>query len=212
LAAKPRPPLGEKSVRILGLLLFIAGLALSFGSKAIFDAATSREIARFNVYENGTFKPAEFDLGPSQAPLGLKVEMSETGQGQYIPDAGAALTVIATHEGRSTFTSAVTFSEEDRTSTPGTGPAIYAKKIGRIAELSDGTYKFVVSEGDADAIALESVELVLMANAFTEMPDFSTFGTVLIWLGAALFVLGLRRRNRVDPGAPAAPSKWGRGN
>lgn len=39
----------------------------------------------------------------------------------------------------------------------------------------------------------------------------STIGTMLIWLGAGLFVLGLRRRNRVDPDVPPASSKWGRG-
>jgi hypothetical protein len=213
LATKPRPPLGEKSVRIIGFLVFVAGLLLSFGSSYLFNAATSREIARFTVYQGGAFQPADIDLGPSQAPLGIRVELAEGGQGQYVPDLGAAaFTIIATHEGRTTFTNAVSFSEDDRTSAPATGLTTYAKNIGQIAELSNGKYKFIVGEGDADGIALQTIELVLLANDFTEMPDVSTLGTILIWLGAALFFIGLRRRNRVAVDAPPEPSKWGRGS
>jgi cytochrome c biogenesis protein CcdA len=58
----------------------------------------------------------------------------------------------------------------------------------------------------------DAISTILEASPSAIIPYISTLGTVLIWLGAALFVLGLRRRNRVDPAARPAPSKWGRGN
>jgi cytochrome c biogenesis protein CcdA len=57
----------------------------------------------------------------------------------------------------------------------------------------------------------DAISTILEASPSAIIPYISTLGTVLMWLGAALFVLGLRRRNRVDPSAPPAPSKWGRG-
>jgi hypothetical protein len=54
-------------------------------------------------------------------------------------------------------------------------------------------------------------DLVVQAIPPALLTYASTIGTMLIWLGAGLFVLGLRRRNRVDPDVPPAPSKWGRG-
>ena len=132
--------------------------------------------------------------------------------GQYQPALGeAALTLTATHQGRSAFAGAVVFSEADRLKSPATGATEYSKNIGRIADLSAGIYVFAAGEGDAENIALQSVELVLLANAFATMPDVSTYGTVLIWLGAGMFVLGLRRRNRTADNELPAPSKWGRG-
>ena len=197
-------------MRWLGFLVFLAGLALSFGAAAIFQTATSREIARALIYENGSFKPFEIDLGPSQAPLGLKIIMREGGQ--YSPALGeAALTLTATHQGRSAFAGAVVFSEANRLNSPATGAAEYTKNISKITDLSSGSYVFSAGEGDAENIALQSVELVLLANAFETIPDVSTYGTILIWLGAGLFVIGLRRRNRAAENQPPAPSKWGRG-
>ena len=197
-------------MRWLGFLVFLAGLALSFGAAAIFQTATSREIARAIIYENGAFSPFDIDLRPSQAPLGIQLIMRESGQ--YNPALGeAALTLTATHQGRSAFAGAVVFSEADRLKSSATGATEYVKNIGRIADLTAGSYVFSAGEGDAENIALQSVELVLLANAFETMPDVSTYGTILIWLGAGLFVIGLRRRNRVIDGQPAATSKWGRG-
>ena len=58
----------------------------------------------------------------------------------------------------------------------------------------------------------DAISTIMEATPSAVIPYISTIGTVLIWLGAALFVLGLRRRNRVDPAKPSEPSKWGRGD
>ncbi len=58
----------------------------------------------------------------------------------------------------------------------------------------------------------DAISTIMEASPSAIIPYISTLGTILMWLGAALFVLGLRRRNRVDPSASPAPSKWGRGN
>ena len=58
----------------------------------------------------------------------------------------------------------------------------------------------------------DAISTIMEASPSAIIPYISTLGTVLIWLGAGMFVLGLRRRNRIDASAPPAPSKWGRGN
>ena len=57
----------------------------------------------------------------------------------------------------------------------------------------------------------DAISTILEASPSAIIPYISTLGTVLMWLGAALFVLGLRRRKRVEPATPTAPKKWGRG-
>lgn len=68
----------------------------------------------------------------------------------------------------------------------------------------------MLSFGNAEVFGA-SIGLILQDLPLAIMPDVSTLGTVLIWLGAGFFVLGLRRRNRVAANAPPPPSKWGRG-
>ncbi len=58
----------------------------------------------------------------------------------------------------------------------------------------------------------DAISTIMEASPSAIVPYISTLGTVLMWLGAALFVLGLRRRNRITPNETEAPSKWGRGN
>jgi hypothetical protein len=204
--------MGEEGVRLLGLLLFIAGLALSFAPAATFSQFLGREIARETVFEDGAFREAVVDLNPALAPAAFRLRIEE--DGRYDPASGqAALAVVISHSGQSGFAAPVIPTERDRApEAVQSGAVVYDVAVTRFSELVSGPYRFTVSEGDADEIGLTRVDLVVQANAFVEPPDFAFYGNVALWLGAALFFIGLRRRNRnraANPSEPPAP-KWGR--
>jgi hypothetical protein len=200
-------------MRIFGLLSFLIGLALSFAPEEVFSQFLGREIARETVFENGAFREAIVDLSPALAPAAFRLRIEE--DGRYVPASGqAALAIVISHSGQSGFAAPVIPVEEHRSAEAGeTGAVIYDVPVTRFSELASGPYRFTVSEGDADEIGLTRVELIVQANAFAETPDFAFYGNILLWIGAAMFFIGLRRRNRAraaNPAEPPAP-KWGRG-
>jgi hypothetical protein len=202
-------------MRLIGFLLFVLGLVLMLAPERLTQMLVDREIARATVFENGEFRPFEIALGPSQAPLALVIRAEEGGV--YNAGTGmAALTLVASHSLGSAFASGVSFDASDRSATPDNhasgGAVTYEKRVGRIAELASGPYRFVAAEGDADVIDLRRVELVLLANAFA-LPDFSNFAIGMVWAGAIIWFIGQRRRSRkLAANPPAASSnKWGRG-
>jgi hypothetical protein len=204
-------------MRLFGFLVFALGLVLMLAPRLVTDQLVDREIARAVVFENGEFKPFEIDLGPSRAPLAIVVRIEEGGD--YEQGSGmAALTLVASHDGRSAFAGAVAFDnadwiepENDQTSA---NAVLYEKRIGRIAELFSGTYRFTAAEGDAEAIALQRVELILRANSFGK-PDLTNLAIAMVWIGAILWFIGQRRRVRRMASTPVKPerpdsTKWGR--
>lgn len=195
-------------MRFLGFLVFLGGIALSFGPTEWLDGWFSREIIRERVHSGEGFTPVSVALSPAMAPVAILIEMRE--RGAYDPaDGAAALAVVATQNGKQAFATAVNFTAEDRGIDP-QGIAVYSKQIGRVAELTNAEYRFVVSEGDAEPIDIEAVDIVLLANAFAAKPDFGFYGNIAIWLGVAMFVIGLRRRRNAAAEAPPPAPKWGR--
>jgi hypothetical protein len=202
-------------MRFLGFLLFVLGLVLMLAPSAITSRIVDREIARAAIYENGAFQPFDIELGPAQAPVAIIIRLEEGGAYE-VGDGTAALALVASSAGRSVFAQAVTFDNADWIE-PASDPAstetvIYEKRIGRIAELAGGSYRFEASEGDAEPISLQRVELVLRANAFA-VPDVSNFAIAMVWVGVILWVIGQRRRARklvANPPPPPPAPKWGK--
>jgi hypothetical protein len=199
-------------MRLIGFLLFALGLALSFLPGEILPRIVGREIARAVVFENGAFTPFDIDLGPELAPLEFDATMVEGGQ--YVPGLDqAAFTLVVNAASSSQFTAAIAFSERDRQSNVD-GTTQYTRSIGRLGEVSGGIHTFAFGPGDADAIDIKSIELVLRANAFDiDADDLAFYGNIAMWVGAVTFFIGLRRRNRRAASAPPPPpvNKWGRG-
>ncbi|NJR14043.1 MAG: hypothetical protein HC779_07680 [Phyllobacteriaceae bacterium] len=182
-------------MRLIGLLLFAIGLALSFLPGEILPRLVGREIARAIVFDNGAFTPFEIELDPELTPLEFDAVMVEGGQ--YAPRLDqAAFTLIVNSATGTAFTAAIAFAERDRVSTAD-GTTQYTRSIGRLSELAGDTYIFEFGPGDADAIDLKRIDLVLRANAFDlNAEDLAFYGNIAMWVGAVAFFIGLRRAGR----------------
>jgi hypothetical protein len=206
--------MGEKVVmRFLGFLLFAAGLTLSFAPANILSMVIGREAARAALYASGAFSPATLQLSPAMAPAVIRIEMREGGA--YDPASGdAALALVIGQGGATRYAEPLAFVAADRDEAAD-GTVLYARDVTRFTTPAEGDYQFTLSEGDADPIDLRSVDVVVLANALAGPEDLGFYGNILMWVGALLFFLGLRRRKPAkadtpEPPAPPAP-KWGRG-
>ena len=197
-------------MRILGFLMFVAGLALSFAWQPISAMVANREIGRWALIDaEGHFAEPTIPLALTQSPVGVEVEM--TVGGTYVVRPGsAALTLTADHAGKTILAEPLTFDGAEPMQGSAQGHIVLRQSVGTIEPLTGGDYHFVPGPGDALPDNLVSAVLVLRANAVTDDSLVEKTGTGLIWAGAILFVIGLRRRNRRDA-APPPPPQWGRG-
>jgi hypothetical protein len=210
LAAKPRPPLGEKSVRWLGVLVFLAGLVLSFGApRAIDHYSKSRETSG-TVFERDKAINSLVSISNIENKIDLEIWLSLF----YL--VGSYETRVATVSLKKRNSGDVIISQTilKKDLKKNSNPANIGKYLFELKGI-----KVDPGEYDLDAILLDQYRLNIGWIEYTAKPilsfrdaDFSFFGNMALWLGAALFILGLRRRNRVDAAAPPAPSKWGRGS
>ena len=196
-------------MRILGFLMFAAGLALSFAWQPISAMVANREIGKWALIDaEGHFAEPTIPLTLTQSPVGVAVEM--TVEGSYVASSGAAaLTLTADHAGKTVLAKPLTFDGSDPMEGSTPGHIVLYQLVGTIEPLTGGDYHFVPGPGDALPDNMVSAVLILQANAVTDSTLVEKTGTGLIWAGAILFVIGLRRRNRSDAAPP--PPQWGRG-
>lgn len=200
-------------MRVLFLLILIAGVLIGIGYPFAIQNFSGREIGRFPVYDRASgFRPVETDLSASDAPLRVLVDMTSIGN-LVLNGAQTALTLTASTGGRTVLASALTFAhQEPRSDNPQTGGIIYRDDAGTIASIDDGTYRFVVGPGDADSIEMRSVQLVLRAGGLPIDARAVPVGYGLMAVGFIGLVLALRRRSRTPPADDLPPPpKWGRG-
>jgi hypothetical protein len=205
LATKPRPPLGEKSVRWLGVLVFLAGLVLSFGLDHMTNRKSSPYFAELYGEDFQILIPYSF----SDCPFEVKATISQSKReaSKTIP----AFWFLASDNSKILLNGGLYYREGDQIIEERGDFLKFTKNLFRIDCSVAGEIKFKIKMSstniDPRYLAIHTVK-----NAIYIPPLVKTIGTIGLWLGAAMFVLGLRRRNRVAVDASPAPSKWGRGN
>jgi hypothetical protein len=197
-------------MRIVFLLLLIAGIGLGIGYPFAVQNISGYEIGRYPAYDRqGGFRVVEENLSPADAPVRVLVDMTSIGS-VTLSGAQTALTLTASLDGRTVLASTLTFAhQEPRPDSPQASGTIYRDEAGMIDPVEGGRYRFVIGPGDAEGIDMRSVELVLRAGAFDLDPRAVPVGYMLMAIGFIGFVLALRRGRKPTP-APPAP-KWGRG-
>lgn len=196
-------------MRILFLLVLIAGLGLGIGYPWAVQNMSGREIGRYSVYQRGGgFRTVDVQLAAADAPVRVLVDMTSIGN-LTLSGSQTALTLTASTGGRTVLAETLTFAhQEPRNDSPQSGGITYRDEAGVIDPVAPGTYTFVVGPGDADDIEMRSVELVLRAGAAGLDPRAAPIGYVLMAVGFVGFVLGLRGgRGSAEPPKP----RWGRG-
>jgi hypothetical protein len=199
-------------MRIVFLLILIAGLVLGIGYPFAVQNISGYEIGRYQAYDRqGGFRVVEENLSPADAPVRVLVDMTSIGS-LTLSGVQTALTLTASLDGRTVLASTLTFAhQEPRPDSPQASGAIYRDEAGMIDPVEGGRYRFVIGPGDAEGIDMRSVELVLRAGAFDLDPRAVPVGYMLMAIGFIGFVLALRRgRSPKTPPAPPPPPKWGR--
>lgn len=193
-------------MRILFLLIALAGVALGIVYPAVIDTMTGTEIGRFRVYERSAFKSATAVLAEADAPVRAILEM--TTQGVYVmPAAAAHLTLTASAGGRTVLAEPVVFvSQQPPKDVPAEQHLVAG--AGTIDPVTPGPHLFVTALGDVDSLPMKSVDLVLRRNAQSPDERAQPIGYVLIAVGVVGFILSLTRGG----GRPPEPPKpqWGR--
>ena len=197
-------------MRIIFLLMFVAGLAVGIGYPFVVANVSGYEIGRYPAYDRqGGFKVVEENLAPADAPVRVLVDMSSLGS-LTLDGATTVLTLTATVEGRTVMASTLKFAhQQPRSDNPQTGGMIYRDEAGMIDPVESGRYRFVLGPGDAEGIEMRSAEIVLRAGAFDLDPRAVPIGYAMMALGFVGFFVSLQRRNKTPP-PPPPPPKWGR--
>lgn len=203
-------------IRLLFLLLLLAGAGIAFAYPWASENFERREIGNWRVQEAARgFQPVEARLEPADAPVGVVLEVTAV-----VPpalDAGqSVLTITVAAQGRTVLARSLDLTgAEGREDSPQTLQKIYRIEAGAIPSVEAGAYTFTVGPGDAEGVDLFSVDLRLIAaGAYDERAQPIGFSVMAI--GFIGFVLTFRRRDGGGGGSrgggtvqPPKP-RWGR--
>ncbi|MBL8584349.1 MAG: hypothetical protein JNL61_19270 [Rhizobiaceae bacterium] len=202
-------------MRLVFVLIFLAGIAAGLGYPWIANNFSGEEIGRFPVYERGgDFRPVTVDLAAADAPVRVLVDMVSIGQPVMQADR-TVLTLTATVGGKTVLADTLSFVHASaRDVNPQLQERIFRDSAGLIDPVTPGSFLFTLGRGDAEAIAMKSVELVLRREAMALDPRIQPIGFALMAIGVIGFVLAMRRRRAARNQAPQTPPppKWGRGS
>jgi len=196
-------------MRILFLLLFLAGLAVGIGYPFVVSNVSGREIGHYPAYERRSgYRVVEADLSAADAPVRVLVDMSSLGS-LTLDGATTALTLTATVGGRTVLATTLKFAhQQPRSDNPQAGGMIYRDDAGLIDPVETGRYRFVLGPGDAERIEMRSAEIILRAGASDMDPRAVPIGYTLMAIGFVGFFVSLQRRKKTPEAPP--PPKWGR--
>jgi hypothetical protein len=200
-------------MRVIFLLLFLAGLAAGFGYPWYVANFSGREIGTWRVYDRGgAFRPVTARLSEADEPVGVLVDMEAIAPPEFAPRS-TALTITASTGGRSVLAETLNFAEaKPQEKSPQLREKIYRDEAGVISDVEAGDYTFVVGQGDAEGIQIKAVDLILRGGAGLVDPRAQPVGFAVTAIGFIGLVLAMRRgRRERNPNSQPPPPRWGRG-
>ncbi len=192
-------------MRWLGVLVFLAGLVLSFG----LDQMTNRKSTPYFAELYGKDFQILIPYSISDCPFEVKATISQSKReaSKTIP----AFWFLASNNSKMLLNAGLYYQKGDKILEERGDYIKFTKSLFRIECSVAGQIKFKIKMSSTN-IDPRYLSIYTVKNALSIPQSIKTVGNISLWLGAALFVLGLRRRNRVDSSTPSEPSKWGRGN
>lgn len=202
-------------MRTVFLLILLAGIGAAIGYPWAVNNFSGAEIGRYPVYERGgEFRPVTVELAAGDAPVRVLVDMVSTGQPVLQADR-TVLTLTASKDGSTVLADTLSFVHAAaRDVNPQLQERVFRDAAGLIDPVVPGSYVFTIGRGDAEQIAIQSVEMILRREAITLDPRVQPIGFAMMAIGVVGFVLAMRRRRRDRRAAPDTPPppKWGRGS
>jgi len=200
-------------MRTIFFLILLAGAAASFGYPWYVTNFSGREMGTWRVYDrNGSFQPVTTRLSRDDEPVRVLVDMTAVAPPEFGGES-TVLTITASTSGGTVLAETLSFNEvKPQEKSPQLREKIYRDEAGVIADITGGDYTFVVGQGDAEGIQIQSVDLILRAGAGAVDPRAQPVGYALLAIGFIGLVLSLRRRRREsNPNSQPPPPRWGRG-
>jgi hypothetical protein len=201
-------------IRVIFLVLFLAGAGVAFGYPLLLLNAGVHDIGHWRVEGSaGDFAPIEMTLTGADAPMSVLLDVTAVVPPVF-DRSQTVLTITAATAGRTVLARSLSLDgAQVREDSPQTPQQIFRIDAGVIAVLEDGAYTFTVGPGDAEGVEVSSADLILQGGGSPTDPRAQPLGFSLMAIGFIGFVLSFRRRPRDGNGAaPAAPAKprWGR--
>ncbi len=194
-------------MRVLFLLVFIAGAALGLGYPWAVLHFAGHQLGILRVYDRPTgYRPVEIHLSPSEAPVRVLVDLRVVG-GTRLLDGKSVVNLTVTSGGRSILAVPLTFGEAtlvDRS--PQTNERIYRDDAGLISTVEEGIYTFSVQPGEETGIYIQSVDVILRADAL-RINEVVRVGGFLLMAAAAIglaYAIARHRRRRWEETASEA--------
>jgi hypothetical protein len=202
-------------MRLLFLLVFLAGAALGLGYPWLVNQYGAHDIAMLRVYDAPTgFQPIVTKLAAADAPVKVTIDVTAVPP-QSLVAGQSVLTITAATGGRTVLAETLDLAEAVvRDDTPQTPQQIFALDAGEIATVADGDYTFTVGPGDAEGVDLIAVDLLLSGAAGAYDERAQPIGFSMMAIGFILLVLSFRRGATPPAGNPNSqppPPRWGRG-
>jgi hypothetical protein len=197
-------------LRIVLLVLMLAGGALGIAYPWVAANQSGYQVGVFPMFDGTGFRVAETRPAPSETPLFIIIEMTTRGP-MRADRQGAVLTLTATSGGRTVLAQALDFEGVNgRIANPQTGEIVYRTQVGRIDEVAEDGLSIAVKRGDADAVTLSAVDVIVEASALDIDPRAVPAGYVMLAIGFVGFILSFRSRAPKNPNSSPPPPKWGR--
>ncbi len=198
-------------MRVIFLLILLAGLAAGFGYPWWVTNVSGHEIGSYPAYAAGAFRPVTVPLTSAEEPVRVLVDLTAIAPPEF-RDAGTVLTLTASAGGRTVLAETLSFHEaKPQEKSPQLREKVYRDEAGVIADVEDGDYSFVIGQGDAEGIQIKAVDLVLRGGAGTVDPRAQPVGYAASAIGFIGLVLSLRRRRERNPDSGPPAPRWGRG-
>lgn len=201
-------------MRLLFLLILLAGVGLGAIYPWSVRNFSGDEIGKWRVYEQGQFQPQVVQLKADQAPLRVLVDLT-TNTDRILSSDRTVLTLTAAHDGKTDLAATLKFSSNPtpRENSPQLADRIFRDEAGVIPMVNDGDYIFTIGQGDAEGIKIKAVDLVLRSEVASIDQRLQPVGFSLMAIGFIGLVLAFRRGGGGRPENPNSqppPPRWGR--
>ena len=195
-------------MRLILLLVLLAGVALGIGYPWAMTNFSGEEIGSWRVYDRpGPYKPVTVGLAAKDAPVRAFVDMQPLRN--FVPAQGrTALTAVVTHQGKDVLVKTLSYVNA-RVANKGSpqGPQVFRDSIGDIDPVEPGDFTFTIGPGDYDGLEVAQIDLVLRRGARAIDWRIVAGGVAMIAIG----LFGLIRSRGRKAGATVPPQpKWGR--
>jgi len=184
-------------MRVLFLLVFAAGVALGLGYPWAALHVVGHQLGVLRVYDRPTgYTPVTIRLSPSEAPVRVLVDLRVVG-GTRLLGGKSVVSLAVTSDGRSVLAAPLTFAEatlEDRS--PQTNERIYRDDAGLISKVEEGTYTFTAQPGEETGIYIQSIDVILRADALRINEVVRMGGFLLMAAGAIGLAYAIARYRR----------------